>query len=457
MQRLTLAATIGLLPSLAAAAAQAAVPPSRTVIAENGAQRLAWFICDATDGPMVAVVGTRFTPRSVPIRLFLKRGAAAATEVYGIGDGDPGAGQVFFPLTRDGKPAGSLHMVNPGMLNDPLTPTFTSLDLTGKARVTCRWAPGVRFLGFDPRRSVQVRRTPHGLLYESFDFEKPGKPVTTGQVRSSTPSVSVGDGREEATEGGGTRFTFTRAGFTYRIDVPGERPAGPAHLTVLQGARPVQSGAMTAYTFSPPKDLPPEPPAFAPRTDGGPPPDPKPHWTSAIVWKGRGRPDCPGPFNAVSTADCLVAFVRKGGASDMALAFARRMATAGHAGWADGYRQVGSVGVAHVTLPLMANTNEMTMLLPVVGDPVRPDDRDPDATDKNLPAYAAVLRTHPDALPVGASAFERTYVPQPGVQRIVMKRTLATCHACKPLATQHTAFDFEAKSGFMGARVEKVD
>ncbi|CAN5310883.1 hypothetical protein BH09PSE2_BH09PSE2_06390 [soil metagenome] len=229
-----LLASIGCLTLIAAAPA----PSSRTVLLQGGRATPAWFVCDPTDGSAIVVFENRGEGGTARANVFPRSAPRTArTTTYRVGDGDPGAGQIYYALKRDGREAGSVHAVNPGVF-DPETPVrlpaISSLEMDG-VRTQCRLIPGAVFIGFTQRRSLAVVSTKAGLAYRTFDFSQPS---------GETPSTDVNGGRG-IKRGGGVEYRFDTKGFTYLVKAPA---TGAATLSVLRAGRLVQSEPLIAYS-----------------------------------------------------------------------------------------------------------------------------------------------------------------------------------------------------------------
>ncbi len=228
--------------------ATAALPsPSDTRIGNTAG----WFICDGVDAPYVALVAK---PSNGAVRIGLlhkaRPDAAPAFAPYRLGRPDPGAGQVYWPLLRDGQAAGYLHAFNTGALAAGLlakTPPFTSVRL-GRLDMQCRWRADTIFFGIGKRRSILVRQiSPGRLTYESFDYAKPASlEAPDGVQRTTRPTQRVIGGQVSPTARS-TTFRFPNDGYVYAITVT---PGGPAALTVEKGGRVVQTERLIAYTLA---------------------------------------------------------------------------------------------------------------------------------------------------------------------------------------------------------------
>lgn len=222
---------------------------SRTYLEQGGATQQAWMLCDGLDTGRLFVVGLPDAKGQVTIASFDKANAATPTlQILLLGPPDPGAGQVYWPLTAAGQSAGALHAFNPGALDQPtdaLTPTFTSVQL-GPLQTGCRWLGRTRLMGFTARRSLLVTTAPDGSLeYQTFDFSdaasaKPMPP--NGAQRSTRPSLDVKGGQET---GGG--FTFANKGYSYQLSAG---PAG-AQVVVGQGGKTISTEPLIAWTIAP--------------------------------------------------------------------------------------------------------------------------------------------------------------------------------------------------------------
>lgn len=185
-----------------------------------------WFVCDALAGPDAAVFGP-VTAGTSEVTLLDRGTGRMETRRYGVGAADHGAGNVWWPLTRDGRAAGAVRGINPGMVAggaDGLPP-IKQVRL-GARTLDCRWLGHMRFLGVAARRSVAVTREHGQFVYRSFDRATPGRMLALDEGQSSTtPTLEIRGGA--ALPGGGYRF----ANCGYRYDVR------PDAVTVVRSGR----------------------------------------------------------------------------------------------------------------------------------------------------------------------------------------------------------------------------
>jgi hypothetical protein len=231
---------------------------SRTVTRlEGGAPRPAWFLCDGAFSDRIAVVERDASAHTAWLTWFSKgSGERTRTPDYLLGGPDPGAGQIYYPLseTSGGREVGFVHAINPGMLPESdraWLPPFKEVRLKGEL-LACRWVLGMLLLGFDERRSVLVTRDEDGrLTYQSFDFDKPPSPPRSppedqGPDFTSEPTQRVTGGTEARTAEG-TTFTFPNGEYTYVV-----RVGATASLEVQHQGRTVQRTQLLAWTLAGP-------------------------------------------------------------------------------------------------------------------------------------------------------------------------------------------------------------
>ncbi len=241
-------AAILIASSLAGAAP--APPPSQTHILYQGRLQPAWFLCDGVDQPAAYAVGQPDRRGRLSILSLTKLRAASPTvQALNVGPADPGAGNVYYGLTRRGTDAGFLHSVNPGVFSDPASltlPPFTSVKLGG-VETACRMAPHARLLGFDSRRSVLVTQEARGgLTYRTFnaaDIARAKAVQGDNGLRSTNASLTIANG-VVSREGAATVMSFTNQGYVYQVRIG---PSGAMIMVRLRG-RLIQQEALVAYS-----------------------------------------------------------------------------------------------------------------------------------------------------------------------------------------------------------------
>ena len=240
---LTGAAAADTLPPGAAGEPYAA---SRSYLRTRAGARQVWFVCAPLDGFDQTVVGLPTAGRVLQVVQPL---SGEPPQVYKLGAADPGAGQVYWPLSAPaGREAGNLHAFNPGALGDPkaaTTPTFTSIRLN-TAQWNCRWLEHTRLLGFSGKRVIEITSGPGGLEYRSFDDKDAarGKKVETGGAQqSTTPSLDLKGGRQV-----GGRMRFESNGYSFLVSAS----AADARIVVAHAGRTILDEPLVAWTLGAP-------------------------------------------------------------------------------------------------------------------------------------------------------------------------------------------------------------
>lgn len=427
------------LAALVAAPSPAASGAADSMTRINAAPaRAGWFVCDAIAGPYAAFAGMQGPNGGSVITLLDRRTGRFDTKTYQVGRADPGAGQVYWSLSLGGKEVGSVHGVNPDMIDDggATVPAITGVTI-GETNLECRFLAHTRFIGVDSRRSVVVTETPQGLVYETFDFKTRG-PAThpDGVQRSNRPTLHLTGGSEIVGDRGG--FRFANKGFVYFVQRPKHSEA--ASLVVTNNGRLLQSEKLVGFTYAPPIGRAPE------RLSASLGPD--------SVWSGDGVEAC-RQADAKLIDDCLLGAMRRSGASAGSIAFTRKLIASDSPGYVSAWKQAGVVGIATVTYPFRANTNETSVLVPATGDPIDVDAYQLTAADKARADYKAAMADHPDAflVPPGMISTESTV---DGGVRVMVTTPTAICHACQPGVSIVVGYEFDASGHFLRSGVVAV-
>lgn len=429
------AAMILPLLAIASEAASAGAPEASVTRINAAPAREGWFVCDAISGPYALFAGKPDASGTSLITLLDRRDGRFDTQSYQVGAGDPGAGQMYWALSQGGKAVGSVHGVNPGMIDDAdkdggaAVPPITSVALAGVS-LECRFLSHMRFIGLNSRRTVVVTQGPQGLTYQSFDYRRRGA-VThpDGIQRSNVPTLKVGGGTGSEASG----FRFVNAGYAYTVAWPAE--AGAATVSTSLGGRPLGADHLVGFTYAPPA---------VPATAAAP------ALGAEAVWSGKDLDACRAKHIADESDACLVATMRRTGASAGAIAFTERLIARNESGYISGWKQAGPIGIATITYPFRADTNQGTMLIPSSGEAIDADAYQLTAADKARADYRAAQAQHPDAAPVPPGGVSITAGADGGT-RILVTTTTADCHACAPDGSVVVAYDFDAAGRFVKA------
>ena len=214
---------------------------SRTVLAldPKTAGGTALFLCDSLDRPQVLALTVPDAERRARLVTIPKADRPPSARAVTVGRGDPGAGNIYYPLTVDGRDVGLVHAINTGILPDQTTPGVSSVKV-GDTTHGCRWAPNTRVLAVTPRRTVLVTgRVGQGQLrYRTFNDGATLAPLKTASPeRGTEASLDLTGGRER-----GGVYAFRNEGYEYRLD------PGAATLTVARDGKVIQTETLLAWT-----------------------------------------------------------------------------------------------------------------------------------------------------------------------------------------------------------------
>ena len=174
-------------------------------------------------------------------------------------------------------------------------------------------------------------------------------------------------------------------------------------------------------------------------------------WNAGVAWEGDLNA-CRQGENA-ATRTCLLDAMRAGGADTAAITAAAQLSTGGELAYVSAWHEHEGIGVATVTYPFRANTNEGTRLIDAQGKRIDVD-ATPAAGGASVdPTLQALLQAHPDATPFApAQAAGSTPLENGGI-RLIYRTPLRQCHACVDVGQLAVAYDFDAQRRFIGQQV----
>lgn len=244
-------------------AAPSAAPPgfagapyaaSRTYfkLEQEGPYTPAWFLCDGIDRGLVMAFGLPDAKGDIISLAISKKDGAHGRMEYRLGQPDPGAGQVYWPLTGKAE-TGYLRAFNPGMIDNPAsatTPTFTEVKL-GEDVAACRWAPNTLVEAASELRSYLVTREAGQLVYRTFNYDQPAasRPLPdSGPTRTTSPSLEIHGGTETTTSTG-KLYAFENNGYRFTIEV-GDAAHPKGAVTVTSTGRQLDADPFDYYTVA---------------------------------------------------------------------------------------------------------------------------------------------------------------------------------------------------------------
>lgn len=174
-------------------------------------------------------------------------------------------------------------------------------------------------------------------------------------------------------------------------------------------------------------------------------------WDASVVWEGDLNA-CRQSESAASRS-CLLDAMRAGHARPAALAAAEQVSSGGELAYVSAFHDDMGVGVATVSYPFRANTNEGTRLIDAQGQRIDVD-ADPTTGDTGTDAtLVALLQAHPGTTPFApAQAAGSTPVEGGGI-RLLYRTPLRQCHACADVAQVQIGYEFDAQRRFVGKAV----
>ncbi|WP_313318143.1 hypothetical protein [Stenotrophomonas sp.] len=167
------------------------------------------------------------------------------------------------------------------------------------------------------------------------------------------------------------------------------------------------------------------------------------------VWTGSVE-SCRGSTAADA---CLLQTMRAGAASPAALAAASTLSAEGKPGFVSAWQSIEGIGVATLTFPFRANTNQGTWLVDANGKAIDVDEDVLDEATRNADAFKAFAAKYPEAGPFApAVALGHESLPNGGV-RLRYATPLRSCHACADDGKLVSAYDFDAQRRFVGKQL----
>jgi hypothetical protein len=230
---------------------QLSSPRSISMLESDGAWTPAVFVCDSVDRDRVLVLSPPDRQRAATLTSLSKPGLVRYQVRVHVGAGEPGAGQIYYPLANDaGRSVGNVHAVNPGMVEPgATTPTVTAVTW-GRDTTGCRFAPQTRVVGVTAKRSVQVTRSERdGFVYHSYnhDTDLPVVEQPWGG-RDTRASLTIAGGRLVDERGGRRVYEFANGGYVYRVLASVDAAKGGGGVQVWRDGRMVLSERFAAYT-----------------------------------------------------------------------------------------------------------------------------------------------------------------------------------------------------------------
>ena len=147
------------------------------------------------------------------------------------------------------------------------------------------------------------------------------------------------------------------------------------------------------------------------------------------VWPERPLSAC-RTTQAEPVDACLLRTMQKSGARPQAISAAKGLAAAGNPGFISAWRPLGKAGLATVTYPFRANTNQGSLLVGSDGAAVDIDANPLRDADRSTDTWRTFASAHPDSLPFAPATLVGTTSSGDGGHSLLFSTPLKTCHAC---------------------------
>ncbi len=228
-----------LLALVLAGSAQAQAQWQESSYANVGGWQPVQSWCD-TPGRVLAVTAPANSGDAVKLAQWV--GGKINIQNWQLGRPDPGAGQIYTPLTPAGQtpsqtPRYFIHSSNIENTTDPAyRMTHINEYVVPAGRFQCRYVPQATVLAATARHTVIV-------------WESGGKVTYASRNRDGTPGLQLTGGTHTRTNGGRERYVWNNAGYQYVLEVG--QSAGPGgSLSVLKGAKTLSREELLAYSIS---------------------------------------------------------------------------------------------------------------------------------------------------------------------------------------------------------------
>lgn len=174
-------------------------------------------------------------------------------------------------------------------------------------------------------------------------------------------------------------------------------------------------------------------------------------WNASVAWDGDLNACRQG--DAAATRDCLLDAMRAGSADAAAVTAAGQLSSGGEPAYVSAWHEHDGIGVATVTYPFRANTNEGTRLIDARGQRIDVDADPLSGETASDPTVQALTSAHPGATAFAPAQAAGSSPLEDGGVRMLYRTPLRDCHACVDVAQVQVGYDFDAQRNFVGRQV----
>ncbi|MFZ4877604.1 hypothetical protein ACL9RI_21200 [Janthinobacterium sp. Mn2066] len=168
------------------------------------------------------------------------------------------------------------------------------------------------------------------------------------------------------------------------------------------------------------------------------------------AWPERSLSAC-RTAQAEAADACLLRTMQKSGARPQAIAAAKALAASGNPGFISAWRPLGKAGLATVTYPFRANTNQGSLLVGSDGAAVDIDAEPLRDADRATETWRTFAAAHPESLPFAPATLVGTTSSGDGGHSLLFSTPLKTCHACAADGSLLVSYSID-KAGIVRAR-----
>ncbi|CAM3347142.1 Secreted protein [Deinococcus saxicola] len=209
-----------------------------TSFANIGGWQAVQLWCD-TPGRVLAVTSPAGSRGDVKLAQWV--GGKTSIQDWQMGRPDPGAGQVYTPLTPAGQTPGKppQYFIRSSNIENTIDPAYhmTRINeyVVPAGRFQCRYVPQATVLAATARHTVIV-------------WESGGKVTYASRNRDGAPGIQLAGGTHTRTLGR-ERYVWDNAGYQYVLEV-GQLAHPGGSLTVLKGGKTLSREELLAYSIS---------------------------------------------------------------------------------------------------------------------------------------------------------------------------------------------------------------
>ncbi|MGJ8525864.1 hypothetical protein LMG33818_001611 [Halomonadaceae bacterium LMG 33818] len=176
------------------------------------------------------------------------------------------------------------------------------------------------------------------------------------------------------------------------------------------------------------------------------------------VWDNPGTFNiCYQPSESNRLVGCMTDALYRAGASNQVVMSMEALSAGGDPAYVSAYRREGSIGIATVTHPFRANTNDETRLVGSDGAIINVDSDPVTPAEENGTLYSTLLNQHPGLEPFPPAKLVRVDQNEDGSTALRFDTAMRDCHACQSDGWLSVEYKFTASGRFLGHHLVGID